>query len=79
MYIIKKITSRKFILALAGIFTGIAMAMGVDASDVTTVAGAVTALVSAVAYIVVEGKVDAAAVKTAVEKTQDAVEAVKGE
>jgi len=77
--IIRKITSRKFILALAGIFTGIAMALGVDSSDISTVAGAVTAIASAVTYIVVEGKVDSEAVKKSVEATQDAVEAVKGE
>ena len=77
--IIRKITSRKFILALAGIFTGIAMALGIDSSDITTVAGAVTALVSAVAYIIVEGKVDAEAVKKAVENAQEAVETVNKE
>lgn len=32
--IIRKITSRKFILALAGIFTGIAMALKVDSTDI---------------------------------------------
>ena len=77
--IIRKITSRKFILALAGIFTGIAMALGVDSSEITTVAGAVTALASAVTYIIVEGRLDAEAVKKSVEATQEAVETVKGE
>jgi len=43
--IIKKLTSRKLWMAIAGVVTGIAMALGVDGSDVTTVAGAVTALV----------------------------------
>lgn len=75
--IIRKITSRKFILALAGIFTGIAMALGVDSSEITTVAGAVTALASAVTYIIVEGRVDAEAVKKSVEATQEAVEVIK--
>ena len=50
--IIQKLTSRKLWMALAGVATGIAMAFGVDASDVQTVAGAVTALVSLVTYIV---------------------------
>ena len=77
--IIRKITSRKFILALAGIFTGIAMALGVDSTEITTVAGGVTALASAVAYIIVEGKVDAEAVKNAVESAQEAVETVNKE
>ena len=38
-----------------------------------------TAIVSAVTYIVVEGKVDSEAVKKSVEATQEAVVAVKGE
>lgn len=71
---IKKITSRKFLLAVAGIFTGIAMALGVEATDVSTVAGAITALVSVVTYIVTEGKVDAESVKNTIEITGDAID-----
>lgn len=71
---IRKFTSRKLWLAIAGIATGIFIALGGDASEIETVAGAVTALVSAVSYIIVEGRVDAESVKTAVEATQEAVE-----
>lgn len=63
-------------MAIAGVATGIAMALGIDGSDITTVAGAVTAITSVVTYIITEGKVDAAGVKTAVEATQDAVEVI---
>lgn len=77
--IIKKLTSRKLWMAIAGVVTGIAMALGVDGSDVTTVAGAVTALVSVVTYIVTEGKVDAEGVKNAIGQTSNAVEVIKEE
>lgn len=77
--LIRKLTSRKLWLAIAGVITGIAMALGVEGSEITTVAGAVTALVSVVTYIVTEGKVDAESVKTAVEATQVAVDTVEKE
>lgn len=76
--IIRKLTSRKLWMALAGVVTGIALALGADNSDVETVAGAVTALASAVTYIITEGKVDAESVKNAVVSTQEAVDVIEG-
>jgi hypothetical protein len=55
------------------------MALGADATDVSAVAGAVTALVSAVTYIIVEGKVDAEAVKNAIIEIQDGIDAIEGD
>lgn len=77
--VIRKLSSRKLWMGIAGVATGIAMVLGVDGSEISTVAGAVTALVSAVVYIYTEGKIDAERVKTAVEATQDAVEVVSGD
>ena len=77
--IIRKLSSRKLWMAVAGIASGVAMALGADTTDISTVAGAVTALVSAVAYIYVEGKVDAERVKIAVEATQEAVGVIEGD
>ena len=63
--IIRKLTSRKFLLALVGVVSGLALAFGVEGSEitqvVTTIGGIVTALGSAMAYIGAEAKVDAAA------------------
>lgn len=59
----EKITSRKFLAAVAGIVTGLAMVFGLDENTITTVAGAVVSAASVVAYILAEGKVDAAGVK----------------
>ena len=74
--IVRKLTSRKLLLALAGAITGIALAFGVDGNDIATVTGAVTTLISVITYIVTEGKVDAAGVKNAIEATQEAVEVI---
>ena len=59
---LKKLTSRKFLAALAGWATGLAMVFGVDETTISTVAGAVTTVASVVSYIMSEGMVDAAAV-----------------
>jgi phage shock protein PspC (stress-responsive transcriptional regulator) len=58
--IIHKLTSRKFWLAVAGVATGVAVALGADATEIESVAGTITALVSAVGYIITEGKIDTA-------------------
>lgn len=75
----QKLKSTKLWCAIAGIAMGIALALGGNPDTIQTVAGAVTALVSLVTYIVTEGKVDAAAVGDTVGKVQDAVEAVSGD
>lgn len=69
--ILRKLTSRKLWLALAGVATGVAMVLGVEGSEITSVAGAATAIASVITYIITEGKVDAAAVKTAIEATKN--------
>ena len=65
---LKKLTSRKFLAALAGVATGLAMVFGVDEEAISTVAGAVTTVASVVSYILSEGMVDAAAVGAGKEK-----------
>jgi phage shock protein PspC (stress-responsive transcriptional regulator) len=77
--IFRKVSSRKLWLAIAGVATGVALALGVDASELSTVAGAVTALLSVVTYIVTEGKVDTAAVKAAEQGEGEAEGGISGE
>lgn len=74
---IRKLSSRKLWVAVAGIATGIAIALGIDGGDITTVAGAVTSILSVVTYIVTEGRIDAESVKTSIEDTQTALDAIK--
>lgn len=57
---LKKFSSRKFLTALVGVATGLAMIFGVDEQATTQIAGAVTALASVVSYIFAESKIDAA-------------------
>lgn len=77
--VLRKLSSRKLWLAVAGLTAGIAMAFGVDEGALSAVAGAVTAVVSVAVYIATEGKVDAAAVKQAVESVQAGAEAMAGQ
>lgn len=76
--IIRKLSSRKLWLALSGVAAGIAMALGVEVSDIQVVAGAITAIGSVITYIVTEGKIDAERVKVAIEETQKAVNTIEG-
>lgn len=75
----QKLKSTKLWCAIAGIATGIAIALGVDTGSLGTVTGAVTAVVSLVTYIVTEGKIDAMSVGEAVGKTEAAVEEIKNQ
>ena len=63
---VKKITSRKFLLAVTGVVIGLATALGVEGSEITELVGTIGGLVAAagsiIAYINGEAKVDAAAV-----------------
>lgn len=62
--IIRKITSRKFLMALVGVISGLALALGVDGGEITEivslVGGILAAAGSAITYINAEAKVDAA-------------------
>ncbi len=76
--IIRKLSSRKLWMALAGIASGIAMALGADSTDISTVAGAMTAIASVATYIITEGRVDAERVKNAIVEIQDGIEVIEG-
>ena len=59
----RKLSSRKLWAAVAGLASGLALVFGLDEEIISTVAGAVVSAASIIAYIMTEGKVDAAAVK----------------
>lgn len=65
--IMNKLISRKFLLAVVGVISGLAMANGIEGNEiidmVSKVAGVITAAGVALGYINAEAKVDAAAVK----------------
>ena len=74
----KKLCSRKLWMAIAGVATGVSMVLGVEGTEISTVAGGVVALLSCITYIITEGKIDAEGVKNAVEGVQSAVETIQG-
>ena len=61
----QKLSSRKLWAAAAGIAAGLAMVFGLDEAVISTAAGAVVSMASVLAYIVTEGRVDAAGVQRA--------------
>ena len=69
--ILKKLTSRKFLAAVAGTALGAAItAAGLDANIVLSCMGAAMSGTSLLAYIITEGKIDAAAVKQTISAVQ---------
>jgi hypothetical protein len=70
--ILKKFTSRKFMLALVGVVSGLALAFGVDGSEIIEMVGMIGGILaaagSAITYINAEAKVDAAAAGREVQK-----------
>lgn len=74
---LEKITSRKFLAALAGLVTGLAMVFGLDETIISTVAGAVVAVGSVATYIITEGRIDKAALSNAVTLTEEAIKVLE--
>lgn len=62
--LIRKLTSRKFLLALVGVVSGLAMAFGVTGEEVnrvvSVIGGLLTTMGSIAAYSIAESNVDAA-------------------
>ena len=57
--IIRKLTSRKFWVAVVGVVSGLLLAFKVDAETIENIGGIIMAAASVVAYIIGEGLVDA--------------------
>lgn len=58
--VLRKLTSRKFWMAIAGVATGIATMLGTDSSDIQAISGAVLSAASVLGYIFAEASVDKA-------------------
>ena len=56
----RKLTSRKFWLAVIGMVSGLLLAFKVDAETVETIGGVIMSAASVIAYIIGEGMADAA-------------------
>ena len=58
----RKLTSRKFWLAIVGLVSGLMLAFNVDGETIDKVTGAIMSAASVIAYIIGEGLADAAGV-----------------
>ena len=77
--ILKKLTSRKFLAAVAGTALGAAItAAGLDANIVLSCMGAAMSGASLLTYIITEGRIDAAAVKQTISAVQQAAQVIAG-
>lgn len=72
--IIRKITSRKFIIAVITSIAGIITMYVGDSEMVNVIAGAAMTIIPTVVYCIMEGVIDAKSVQTITEATKDAAE-----
>ena len=68
-----KLTSRKFMVAVAGIVSGIVLLV-----NGSTTEGMATIIASVIAYLAAEGYIDAKAVRATTEKIEEAVDETEG-
>lgn len=69
---VRKITSRKFWVALAGFISGLVVAFGGDEGTASTVSGIILQGASVIGYLLAEGLTDAAAAATVHAPTEPA-------
>ncbi len=67
--VLKKLTSRKFLVSAAGIISGVALIAGGRKIE-----GVAAVIASVLGYLVAEGYVDAKAVKAVADKVENTVE-----
>ena len=62
-YWVRKLTSRKFWVAIIGFVTSLLLGFGVEAGDIEKVSAIIMAGATAVSYIIGEGMVDVESIK----------------
>jgi hypothetical protein len=71
--IIKKLTSRKFIVSLIALASGIALLCGADGNTVETVSAALMILIPSLIYCITEGRLD----KESINSFRDALDIIE--
>lgn len=66
---LKKLTSRKFLVAVAGIASGIVLIV-----NGSTTEGVSAVIASVIGYLIAEGYIDAKAVQTVTDKVEETIE-----
>ena len=69
---LSKLSSRKFLVSIAGIVSGIVLITNGSATE-----GVATVIASVIGYLVAEGYIDAKAVKMATDKVEEKIEEVE--
>lgn len=69
---------KKLITMILGVVSGLAIAFGLDQSEISAVAGAVVSVLSVVSYMWAEGRIDVERIKTAADAMNDVIELMDG-
>ena len=72
--LLKKLTSRKFLISLITVMAGMALLLGADSGTVEVLAAAAMTIVPAVVYCWMEGKVDAVSVGKITQAVEETAE-----
>lgn len=75
---VRKLTSRKFWIAIVGLITGLILAFNGSAETAESVSGIIMSAASVIAYVLGEGLTDAAAIKTETKQIEEAEESEEG-
>lgn len=67
---------KKILTAILGVISGLAIAFGVDQGEVSTISGAIVAIVSVAGYLAAEGKIDVERIKGAAEEVNAAIDVI---
>ena len=67
----RKLTSRKFWMAVVGLVSGLLVAFRVNAETVETISGVIMAAASVIAYTIGEGLADAANAVVTIEEPEE--------
>lgn len=76
---LKKLSSRKFWIALIGAIGGLAAAFSGQGGDIGFFSGMIVTATSLVSYILVEGRIDYKSVVVLVEDLEEVIEKIKKE
>lgn len=68
---VRKLTSRKFWVAIVGLVSGLMMAFKVDGETIETISGVIMAAASVIAYTIGEGLADAANAAVIIEEPEE--------
>lgn len=69
---------KKIITMILGIVSGLAIAFGLDQSEISAVAGAVVAVGSVISYMWTEGRIDVERIKNAADAVNDVMGIMDG-